>query len=114
MTNTLNTPIEALELEYPMRVERYEFADGTGGAGRHHGGDGIVRAVRVLEPASLSLLTDRRRHAPQGAHGGAPGRPGHNLLDSEELPSKVSRDLPAGAVVTVITPGGGGFGQPPT
>ena len=113
MTNTLNTPVEALELEYPMRVERYELADGSGGAGRHRGGDGIVRAVRMLEPASLSLLTDRRRHAPQGAQGGAPGRPGRNLLDGEELPPKVSRDLPAGAVVTVITPGGGGFGEPP-
>jgi N-methylhydantoinase B len=112
MTNTLNTPIEALELEYPMRVERYELADGSGGAGRHRGGDGIVRAVRVLEPASLSLLTDRRRHAPQGAGGGEPGRPGRNLLDGEELPPKVSRDLPAGAVVTVITPGGGGWGRP--
>jgi N-methylhydantoinase B len=113
MTNTLNTPIEALELEYPMRVERYELADGSGGAGHHRGGDGIVRAVRVLEPASLSLLTDRRRHAPQGAQGGAPGRPGRNLLDGEELPPKASRNLPAGAVVTVITPGGGGFGEPP-
>jgi N-methylhydantoinase B len=112
MTNTLNTPIEALELEYPMRVERYELADGSGGAGWHRGGDGIVRAVRVLEPASLSLLTDRRRHAPQGAGGGGPGRPGRNLLDGGELPPKVSRDLPGGAVVTVITPGGGGFGEP--
>jgi N-methylhydantoinase B len=97
-----------------MRVERYELADGSGGAGRHRGGDGIVRAVRVLEPASLSLLTDRRRHAPQGAQGGAPGRPGRNLLDGEELPPKVSRELPAGAVVTVTTPGGGGFGEPNT
>jgi N-methylhydantoinase B len=112
MTNTLNTPIEALELEYPMRVERYELADGSGGAGAHAGGDGIVRSVRVLEPASLSLLTDRRRHAPQGADGGEPGSPGRNLVDGEELPPKVSRDLPAGAVVTVITPGGGGMGQP--
>jgi len=113
MTNTRNTPIEALELEYPMRVERYELAEGSGGAGRHRGGDGIVRAVRVLEQASLSLLTDRRRHAPQGSRGGASGRPGRNLLDGEELPAKVSRDLAAGAVVTVVTPGGGGYGPPP-
>jgi N-methylhydantoinase B len=113
MTNTLNTPIEALELEYPMRVERYELVDGSGGAGAHRGGDGIVRSVRVLEPASLSLLTDRRRHAPQGADGGEPGAPGRNLLDGEELPPKVSLDLPAGAVVTVVTPGGGGMGAPP-
>jgi N-methylhydantoinase B len=111
MTNTLNTPIEALELEYPMRVERYELADDSGGEGAHRGGDGIVRAIRVLEPASLSLLTDRRRHQPAGADGGGPGASGRNLLDDEELPPKVSRDLPEGAVVTVITPGGGGYGE---
>jgi N-methylhydantoinase B len=110
MTNTLNTPVEALELEYPLRIERYELEYGSGGAGRHRGGDGLARSVRVLEPASLSLLTDRRRHAPAGARGGGPGRPGRNLLDGEELPSKTSRELPAGAVVTVLTPGGGGMG----
>jgi N-methylhydantoinase B len=112
MTNTLNTPVEALELEYPLRVERYELAYGSGGDGRHRGGDGLVRSVRVLEPASLSLLTDRRRHAPAGARGGGPGRPGRNLLEGEALPSKTSRELPAGAVVTVVTPGGGGMGTP--
>jgi len=112
MTNTLNTPVEAMELEYPLRVERYQLEYGSGGDGRHHGGDGLVRSVRVLEPASLSLLTDRRRHAPAGADGGGPGRPGRNLLDGQELPPKTSRELPAGAVVTVITPGGGGFGAP--
>jgi N-methylhydantoinase B/oxoprolinase/acetone carboxylase alpha subunit len=102
---------EALELEYPMRVERYELEYGSGGAGRHRGGDGVVRAVRVLEPASLSLLTDQRRHAPAGARGGGPGRPGRNLLDGEELPPKASRELDEGSVVTVVTPGGGGTGQ---
>jgi N-methylhydantoinase B len=112
MTNTLNTPVEALELEYPLRIERYELEYGSGGAGRHRGGDGLARSVRVLEPASLSLLTDRRRHAPAGARGGGPGRPGRNLLDGEELPSKTSREVPAGAVVTVLTPGGGGMGAP--
>ena len=71
-----------------------------------------MRSVRVLEPASLSLLTDRRRHAPAGARGGGSGRPGRNLLDGEELPSKTSRELPAGAVVTGLTPGGGGMGAP--
>ena len=74
MSNTLNTPIEAFELEYPMRVERYELLYGSGGEGEHRGGDGIVRSVRVLEPASLSLLTDRRRHPPRGANGGGPGK----------------------------------------
>jgi len=110
MTNTLNTPIEALELEYPMRVERYELAGGSGGVGRHRGGDGVVRAIRVLEEATLSLLTDRRRHRPAGARGGGLGAPGRNLLDGTELPAKTSRVVPAGAVVTVVTPGGGGWG----
>ena len=100
MSNTLNTPIEAFELEYPLRVERYELAEGSGGAGEHRGGDGIVRAVRALEPASLSLLTDRRRHAPRGAHGGEDGQPGENVLNGEPLPSKVGRELAAGDVVS--------------
>jgi len=112
MSNTLNTPVEAFELEYPMRVERYELLYGSGGEGEHRGGDGIVRSVRVLEPATLSLLTDRRRHGPGGAEGGEPGKPGKNLLNDDELPSKTSRELEAGDVVTVETPGGGGYGHP--
>ena len=112
MTNTLNTPVEALELEYPLRVERYELAYGSGGDGRYRGGDGIVRAIRVLEPASLSLLTDRRRHRPPGRAGGAPGAAGRNELNGEPLPAKVSRALEPGDVVTVVTPGGGGWGPP--
>jgi len=111
MSNTLNTPTEAFELEYPMRVERYELLYGSGGDGEHRGGDGIVRSVRVLEPASLSLLTDRRRHGPRGLEGGEPGRIGRNLLNGEELPPKVSREMQAGDVVTVETPGGGGYGR---
>jgi len=117
MTNTLNTPVEAVELEYPMRVERYELAEGTGGTGRHRGGDGVVRSIRVLEPATVSLLTDRRRHPPEGARGGRPGAVGRNLLgtgsDAEVLPSKTTRRLDAGEVVTVVTPGGGGWGSAP-
>jgi N-methylhydantoinase B len=111
MSNTLNTPTEAFELEYPMRVERYELLYGSGGEGEHRGGDGIVRSVRVLEPASLSLLTDRRRHGPRGVEGGEPGRVGRNLLNDEDLAPKVSRELEAGDVVTVETPGGGGYGR---
>ncbi|CAN5907498.1 hydantoinase B/oxoprolinase family protein [soil metagenome] len=111
MSNTLNTPIEALELEYPMRVERYELRYGSGGQGAHRGGDGIVRSVRVLEPASLSMLTDRRRHGPPGLEGGEPGQTGQNLLNDDELPSKASRELREGDVVTIQTPGGGGYGQ---
>jgi N-methylhydantoinase B len=110
MSNTLNTPIEAFELEYPMRVERYELVYDSGGAGEHRGGDAVVRTVRVLEPASLSLLTDRRRHAPRGARGGDAGSRGENLLDGEELPPKASRRLEAGQVVTVRTPSGAGWG----
>jgi N-methylhydantoinase B len=112
MSNTLNTPTEAFELEYPMRVERYELLYGSGGAGKHRGGDGIVRSVRVLEPASLSLLSDRRRHPPRGAAGGEPGAVGENLLNEEELSPKVSQELREGDVVTVKTPGGGGYGEP--
>ena len=111
MTNTMNTPIEAFEMEYPMRVERYELLYDSGGSGKHRGGDGIVRSVRVLEPASLSLLTDRRRHPPQGVQGGEPGAVGENLLNDEELPAKAGRRLEEEDVVTVKTPGGGGYGQ---
>jgi N-methylhydantoinase B len=111
MSNTLNTPIEALELEYPMRIERYELRYDSGGAGDNHGGDGIVRSVRVLKPASLSLLTDRRRYPPQGMEGGEPGEVGRNLLNDEELPPKVSREMEEGDMVTVETPGGGGYGR---
>ena len=110
MSNTLNTPVEAFELEYPMRVTRCEILYGSGGAGRHRGGDGVVRSIEVLEPASLSLLTDRRRHAPRGIEGGGPGNVGRNLLNGEELPPKTSRELQAGDVITVETPGGGGYG----
>jgi N-methylhydantoinase B len=94
-----------------MRVERYELLYDSGGAGEHRGGDGIVRSVRVLEPASLSLLTDRRRHPPQGANGGEPGAVGENLLNGEELPPKVGCELEEGDVVTIKTPGGGGYGR---
>jgi N-methylhydantoinase B len=111
MSNTLNTPIEAFEMEYPMRVERYELLYESGGAGENRGGDGVVRSVRLLEPASLSLLADRRRHPPRGAEGGEPGAVGENLLNDEELPPKVSRELKEGDVVTVKTPGGGGYGR---
>jgi N-methylhydantoinase B len=111
MSNTLNTPVEALELELPLRVERYELLFGSGGDGRHRGGDGLVRELRMLEPATLSLLTDRRRHAPQGLEGGSPGRPGRNLVNGEEVAPKVTLELAAGDVVTVETPGGGGWGS---
>ena len=112
MSNTLNTPIEALELEFPLRVEQYELRYGSGGSGEHAGGDGIVREIRVLEPGTLCLLTDRRRHRPAGRAGGEPGACGVNLVDGSEVPAKVTVELGAGQVVTVMTPGGGGFGEP--
>jgi N-methylhydantoinase B len=113
MTNTLNTPIEALELEYPLRVERYELDETTAGQGRHRGGAGLIRSLRVLADASMSVLADRRRHPPQGADGGLPGQVGRNELNGEELPPKASRLLLAGDVISIHTPGGGGWGPPP-
>ena len=110
MSNTLSTPAEALELAYPVRVERHELRLGSGGDGVHRGGDGVVRELRVLEDCRLSLVGERRRRAPQGVRGGEPGLPGRNLLNGEELPGKVTRGLRAGDVVRVETPGGGGFG----
>jgi len=111
MTNTLNTPVEALELAYPLRVERYAVRLGSGGAGRYRGGDGVVRALRVLEACRMSVVSERRSRAPQGARGGEPGAPGRNLLNEEELPAKATRSLMSGDLVTIETPGGGGFGS---
>jgi N-methylhydantoinase B len=110
MSNTLSTPTEALELAYPVRVERHELRLGSGGAGEHRGGDGVVRELRVLEDCRLSLIGERRARAPQGARGGEPALPGSNLLNGEELPAKVTRGLRAGDLVRVETPGGGGYG----
>jgi N-methylhydantoinase B/oxoprolinase/acetone carboxylase alpha subunit len=84
---------------------------GSGGDGEHHGGDGVVRELRVLEDCRLSLVGERRSHAPQGAHGGGEGLPGRSLLNGDELPAKVTRALSAGDVVRVETPGGGGYGR---
>jgi N-methylhydantoinase B len=111
MSNTLSTPVEALELQYPLRVERYVLRLGSGGAGRHRGGDGVSRELRVLEDCRLSIISERRRRGPAGERGGETGAPGRNLLNGEPLPAKVTRDLAAGDVVMVETPGGGGFGR---
>jgi len=112
MTNTLNTPVEALELANPMRVERYEIRLGSGGRGTHRGGDGVIRELRVLEPCRLSVLAQRRARAPRGATGGADGARGRTLVNGQELPAGVSLDLAAGDVVRIETPGGGGHGPP--
>jgi N-methylhydantoinase B len=112
MSNTLATPTEAIELEYPLRVERWELRQGSGGAGSRRGGDGIVRELRVLEDCRLSVLAERRRHAPPGRAGGHNGAPGRTLVNGEEQPPKLTRQLRAGDVVRVETPGGGGHGTP--
>ena len=113
MTTTLNTPVEALELEYPLTVEEYGLRGDSGGAGRHHGGDGIVRSVTVDTAATVSLLTERRRHPPQGVDGGEDGTVGRNRIDGADVPAKMTRDMAAGTTITVETPGGGGHGTPP-
>jgi N-methylhydantoinase B len=112
MSNTLNTPVEALELELPLRVTRYAIRRGSGGAGaRHRGGDGVVREIEALAPMDYSLITERRRHAPPGAAGGEPGARGRNLLGDEELPPKVRGRLEPGQRLRIETPGGGGLGE---
>lgn len=112
MSNTLNTPVEALELEFPVRVVTYAIRRGSGGAGATRGGDGVVRELEALTPMTYSLLTERRRHAPPGVDGGAPGARGRNLLDGEELPPKATGELAPGQRLRLETPGGGGHGQP--
>ncbi len=116
MTNTMNTPVEALEISYPLRVERYEIREATGGPGCHRGGHGIVRSLTAIgHDARVSLQSDRRRFAPYGLHGGLEGTTGRNWMRDQagnvhELPGKVSLTLKAGETVGVETPGGGGWG----
>jgi N-methylhydantoinase B len=112
MSNTLATPAEAIELEYPLRVERWELRPGSGGEGVQQGGDGVVRELRILEDCRLSVLAERRRNAPPGRAGGEDGARGRTLVNGEEQPPKLTRQLHAGDVVRVETPGGGGHGPP--
>ena len=112
MSNTFATPAEALELEYPLRVERWELRGGSGGAGAHRGGDGVVRELRVFEDCRLSVLAERRRHAPPGRAGGHDGARGRTFVNGEEQPPKLTRQLHDGDVIRVETPGGGGYGPP--
>lgn len=112
MSNTLNTPVEALELEFPLRVVRYALRRDSGGEGAHRGGDGVVRELEALAPMTYSLLTERRRHAPPGAAGGRPGARGHNVLDGEALAPKATGELEPGQRLRIETPGGGGHGEP--
>ena len=118
MTNTKNTPVEALEYAYPLRVRRYAIRRGSGGAGRHTGGDGIVREVEALAHCRAGLLTERRTLAPYGLAGGGSGATGSNSIrrngsdDFTPLPAKVEIDLAPGDILKVETPGGGGYGKP--
>jgi N-methylhydantoinase B len=111
MSNTRNTPIEVLEMECPVRVRRYALRRGSGGSGAWPGGDGVVREIQLTTPADVSLLTERRRHAPRGAAGGGDGAPGRNVLNNQPLPAKTNRRLAAGDVLRIETPGGGGWGR---
>ena len=110
MTNTLNTPVEVLEMSYPLRVTRYAERQGSGGAGKCRGGNGVIKQYEFLEPAQLTLLTERRRFAPWGLSGGEDGAKGENLLNGQSLPGKCSLTVDAGDRLEIRTPGGGGWG----
>lgn len=118
MTNSLNTPVEALEYAYPFRVRRYTYREGSGGEGRFRGGDGLIREIEVLAPAQITLLAERRRFRPWGLEGGGEGAPGRALVFTDEaeqgreLPGKCSLQVKAGDVLRMETPGGGGWGKP--
>lgn len=117
MTNSLNTPVEALEYAYPFRVRSYSYRRGSGGGGQYQGGDGIVREIELLSPAKVTLLTDRRVFAPYGLFGGSPGKLGRSVLisggQSSVLPGKCSFDVGPGDIIRMETPGGGGWGKQP-
>jgi N-methylhydantoinase B len=117
MTNSLNTPIEALEYAYPFRVRRYSYREGSGGAGRFNGGDGLIREIELLADAQVTLLADRRKFRPYGLQGGADGSPGRASVlqpgssDPAELPGKCSLRISKDAALRIETPGGGGWGR---
>jgi N-methylhydantoinase B len=117
MSNSLNTPVEALEHAYPFRVTRYSLRRGTGGDGAHRGGDGLRRDLMLFAPARVALLCERRVEGPAGARGGAPGAPGENVLirngEEKSLPGKATFFVEAGDIVSIRSPGGGGWGRPP-
>jgi N-methylhydantoinase B len=115
MTNTRNTPVEALEAAYPLRILEYSLRRGSGGGGEHPGGDGLVRRIKFLAAARATVVSERRTIQPWGLAGGAPGACGDNRLDTgnstEQLAAKQSVDVAAGSVLTIETPGGGGWGS---
>jgi N-methylhydantoinase B len=111
MTNTRNTPIEVLEMRYPLRVRRYCVRRGSGGKGLHGGGDGLVREYEFLRPIRFTLLTERRAHRPWGLEGGDAGQMGVNRFNDQVLPGKIEREARAGDRLIVETAGGGGWGK---
>ena len=113
MSNTLNTPIEALEIEFPLLVRELSVRRGSGGAGLYRGGDGIVRELEATEPMRFTLIGERRRHSPHGREGGAPGETGRDLLNGNQVPAKTEGRLEAGDRLRIETPGGGGYGSEP-
>ena len=117
MTNTMNTPIEALEFAFPLRLQEYSIRRGTGGAGMRRGGDGVQRDVEFLSPARVTILSERRKRAPFGLHGGHSGHHGENVLlrsgyEEVRLSGKETLDVVPGDVLSIRTPGGGGWGAP--
>jgi N-methylhydantoinase B len=115
MTNTLNTPIEALEAYYPMRITEYRIRRNSGGRGQARGGDGLIRELECLVDSNVSVLTERRTIPPYGLAGGGPGATGKNILvrgaRQSRLPGKTNLDLKAGERIRIETPGGGGWGR---
>ena len=117
MTNTMNTPIEALEFAFPLRLQRYALRPGSGGDGKYQGGDGLIRDVEFLSPARVTILSERRKFRPQGFHGGHHGQTGENVLlkggyEEIHLAGKETLDVEPGDVLSIRTPGGGGWGEP--
>ena len=115
MTNSWNTPVEAFEHEYPVQVRSYAIRSGSGGAGKHQGGDGIVRELRFLEETDVTILSDRRERGPYGLAGGSAGKPGSNILTvngkTSKLTAKTRISAARGSALKISTPGGGGFGR---
>jgi N-methylhydantoinase B len=115
MTNSLNTPVEAIEYAYPLRVRCYSIRRGSGGRGRFRGGDGVVREIELLTDAHVAVLSDRRKTRPYGLFGGEPAKAGRNLLITRsavvELSGKQSVVAAAGDIIRIETPGGGGYGK---
>jgi N-methylhydantoinase B len=111
MTNTLNTPIEVMESNFPIEILSYRVRRRSGGIGRHRGGDGLERSYRFLAPTEVTLITERRQSAPWGLAGGHQGERGENSLDGELLADKAQLRVEAGQVLRILTPGGGGWGE---